>query len=107
MVPREHSSGSRVWRGAIANNPHVRGVLVEVAWTSRLRPARSVHLLRQQEGIDQAILDISWKAQKRLYDRYRKMRARGKAQNVTIIALARELFGFIWAIGQEVGKAPA
>lgn len=109
MVPREHSSGSRVWRGAItkAGNPHVRRVLVEAAWSGRLRPARPVRLMRRQEGLDQTIIDISWKAQKRLYDRHLKMRARGKAQNVTIIAMARELLGFIWAIGQEVGKAPA
>lgn len=109
LVPREHSSGSRVWRGAItkAGNPHVRRVLVEAAWSGRLRPARPVRLMRRQEGLDQAIIDISWKAQKRLYDRYRKMRARGKAQNVTIVALARELLGFIWAIGQEVGKTPS
>lgn len=106
MVPREYSSGPRVWRGAItkAGNPHVRRVLIEAAWSCRLRPAKSVRLVHRQEGLDQAVIDIAWSAQKRLYARYLRMRARGKPQNLTIVALARELLGFIWAIGQQVGK---
>jgi transposase len=109
LVPREHSSGSRVWRGSItkAGNPHVRRVLIEAAWSGRLRPATSERLKRRQEGLDQAVIDIAWKAQKRLYSRSCSMRARGKPQNLTIVALARELLGFIWSIGQEVGKKSA
>ncbi len=104
MVPREHSSGSSMWRGSItkAGNPHVRRVLVEACWSGRLKPAKPVRLQRRQAGLDSAVIDISWKAQKRLHDRYRRMRARGKPQNVTIIALARELLGFVWDIGQHV-----
>lgn len=109
MVPREHSSGSRVWRGSItkAGNAHVRRVLIEACWSGRLRPAKSKALLQRQQGIDAAILDISWNTQKRLYARYRSMRARGKPQNVTIIAMARELLGFIWSIGQQIGLRSA
>jgi transposase len=109
MVPREHSSGSRVWRGSItkAGNPHVRRVLIEGAWSGRLRPAKPQRLLRRQQGVDQAVIDIAWKAQKRLHDRYVRMRVRGKPQNLTIVALARELLGFIWSIGQQVGKQSA
>lgn len=109
MVPREHSSGARVWRGAItkAGNAHVRRVLIEAAWSGRLRPAKSVRLVRRQEGIDPAVIDIAWKAQKRLNARFLQMRARGKPQNLTIVAMARELLGFIWSIGQHVGKKSA
>ncbi|MFN0244653.1 MAG: transposase [Planctomycetota bacterium] len=109
MAPREHSSGPRVWRGSItkAGNPHVRRVLVEACWSGRLRPARPVRLQRRQAGLDEAVIDIAWKTQKRLYDRYRRMRARGKEQNVTIIALAREMLGFIWSIGQRVAQPSA
>jgi transposase len=105
MVPREHSSGARVWRGSItkAGNPHVRRVLIEAAWSGRLKPAGGARLKRRQAGLDQAAIDIAWKAQKRLYARYVRMRARGKPQNVVIVALARELLGFIWAIGQTIG----
>lgn len=104
MVPREHSSGNSVWRGSItkAGNPHVRRVLIEAAWPGRLRPARPAALLKRQEGVPEPVIDIAWNAQKRLHTRYRNMRARLKPQNVVIIALARELLGFIWAIGQQV-----
>jgi transposase len=104
MVPREYSSGPKTWRGSItkAGNPHVRRVLVEACWSGRLRPAHTVRLKRRQEGLDQAVIDIAWKAQKRLNTRFKRMRARGKPQNVTIIAMARELLGFMWAIGQKV-----
>lgn len=104
MVPREHSSGARTWRGSItkAGNPHVRRVLVEAVWSARLRPAKSKQLLKRQEGLPSAVTDIAWNAQKRLHARYRRMRARGKPQNVAIIAMAREALGFVWAIGQTV-----
>jgi hypothetical protein len=52
------------------------------------------------------IVRIAWKAQLRLHDRYRRLAATGKPKNVVITAIARELVGFIWAIGQRVA-APA
>lgn len=48
------------------------------------------------------IRDIAWKAQVRLCARYRRLRARGKEQNKVIIAIARELAGFVWAIAHEI-----
>lgn len=109
VVPREHSSGSRVWRGAItkAGNAHVRRVLIEAAWAARLRPAVGENLKRRQAGVDPAVIEIAWKAQKRLHERYSKMHRRGKPQNVAIVALARELLGFIWAIGQRLDVQPS
>ncbi|MBL8863724.1 MAG: IS110 family transposase [Planctomycetes bacterium] len=109
LVPSEHSSGSRKWRGPItkAGNGHVRRVMVEAAWAGRLRPSRSLKLLRRQEGLDPAIVDIAWKAQQRLHKRYVRLRGRGLPQNTVIIALARELAGFIWAVGQAAAQRPA
>jgi transposase len=109
VVPREHSSGPRTWRGSITKcgNPHVRRVLVEAVWPARLRPAKGAQLLKRQAGLAPEPIDIAWKAQKRLHARYLRMRARGKPQNVTIIAMARELLGFVWAIGQTVEKRAA
>lgn len=109
MVPREHSSGPRTWRGSItkAGNPHVRRVLIEAAWSGRLRPAKSKVLLQRQVGLSKEVTDIAWAAQKRLRTRYERMRARGKPQNVVIVALARELLGFVWAIGQRVDPQSA
>ena len=44
---------------------------------------------------------IAWKAQQRLCPRFRKM-LHAKPHNVVATAIARELAGFIWAIGVEV-----
>lgn len=109
LVPSEHSSGDKKWRGSItkAGNGHVRRVMVEAAWAGRLRPSRSLKLLRRQEGLDPAIVEIAWKAQQRLHKRYVRMRGKGIEQNIAIIALARELAGFIWAVGQAVSKPTA
>jgi transposase len=109
MVPSEHSSGPRVFRGSITKcgNPHVRRVLLEAAWSGRLWPNKPLRLQRRQRGLDPRVIDISWKAQNRLRARYLRMRARGKGQNITIVAMARELLGFVWAIGQEVGEQAA
>jgi len=104
LVPSEHSSGNSRNRGAItkAGNGHVRSVLIEAAWACRSTPNRSLQLLKRQKGLDPKIVDIAWRAQQRLHKRYVHMRRKGIEQNVVIVALARELAGFIWAIGQEV-----
>ena len=39
--------------------------------------------------------------------RYRALLRRGKLKNVAITAVAREFVGFIWAVAQAVGAAPA
>ena len=44
---------------------------------------------------------IAWEAQKRLNKRLYHLVHAGKNVNKAIIALARELAGFIWAVGQE------
>jgi hypothetical protein len=44
---------------------------------------------------------IAWRAQERLCGRYRKLMGRGKNKQQTIVALARELAGFIWDIGRQ------
>lgn len=55
---------------------------------------------RRQQDVDQASLDISWKAQVRLCNRYQRLLHGGKPKNKVIACIARELTGFIWAVGQ-------
>ena len=101
LVPSEHSSGQSTRRGAItkAGNAHLRRVLLESAWTYRYRPNIGPELKARQKGLDEAVNAIAWKAQNRLCGRYRRLAARGKAAQQVATAIARELLGFIWAIG--------
>ena len=104
LVPSEHSSGERQRRGGITKtgNSHVRRVLVEAAWTYRF-PARKTRTLQKRaERCDEKVQAIAWDAQKRLCHRYRHLTDGGKLKVQACTAVARELAGFIWAIGQAV-----
>jgi len=101
LVSSEFSSGNRIQRGGITKtgNAHLRRVIVEAAWAYQRRPWVGGALLKRQQGLDQELKDLGWKAQWRLYHRYCKLTARGKNKNQTVTAVGRELLGFIWAIG--------
>jgi transposase len=105
-VPSEHSSGGKTSRGAITKtgNGHLRRVIVEAAWAYRYRPAIGPELRRRQQCLAAGVREISWKAQHRLHARYTKLVLGGKHRNVAVTAVARELLGFIWAIGKEVER---
>lgn len=107
LVPSENSSGATTRRGALTKmgNAHVRWLLVEAAWSYRLKARKSIDLLRRQKDIPQELLDVSWKAQVRLCGRYQRLIFRGKPKNKVIASVARELAGFIWAIGQMPATA--
>jgi transposase len=103
-VASEHSSGPRVRRGAITKtgNAHLRRIVVEAAWSYRHRPAIGPTLRQRQAGQSAEVTAIAWKAQERLHGRYRRLLARGKVKQQVVTAIARELLGFIWAIGVAV-----
>nr|WP_306601168.1 IS110 family transposase [Geothrix sp. 21YS21S-2] len=104
VVPSEHSSGETRSRGGITKtgNGHVRRVLVEAAWTYRHPARKTPSLQRRAERAPEAVQTIAWAAQKRLCARYRQFEARGKKKVQTCTAIARELTGFLWAIGQAL-----
>ena len=106
-VPSENSSGKRTRRGSITKtgNAHLRRIAVEAAWSYRLRPCVGPALRKRQEGVSEQIKEIAWKAQHRLHKRYMRLLAAGKDQRKTVIAVGRELLGFIWAIGVKAEKA--
>jgi hypothetical protein len=58
------------------------------------------------EKQSKAIQDISWKAQVRRCKRDRTLIARGKHANQVVVAIARELVGFRWAIAKQVPVTP-
>lgn len=107
LVPSEHSSGGRVRRGCITKcgNAHLRRVLVEAAWHARHLPRVFGELRQRQRGMLPQVCTIAWAAQQRLHKRYRHLCARGKRQQQVVVAVARELLGFVWAIGQAVNAS--
>jgi len=67
--------------------------------TPSLLPKGSPAIQKRQEHQPLPIRDIAWNAQLRLSKRYKTMTQRGKSPNV-VVAVARELAGFMWAIAQ-------
>jgi transposase len=106
-VPSENSSGKRTRRGSITKtgNAHLRRIAVEAAWSYRLRPCVGPALRKRQEGVPEEIKEIAWKAQHRLHKRTMRLAAAGKDQRKIVIAVGRELLGFIWAIGVKAETA--
>jgi transposase len=108
-VASEDSSGGRTSRGGITKtgNAHLRRVLVEAAWSQRFAPLLTRRLRERQEGLSAEVLEIAAKARHRLSARYRRLLARGKSKQQVVTAIARELLGFVWAIGVEVERKAA
>jgi len=113
LVPGEHSSGSTIRPRAITKtgNSPLRALIFEAAWHYRQIPKVGEFTLRRRPSVPQSIKDIAWKAQLRLNHRFRHLLAKGKKAQVAITAVARELVGFIWAVGcaaeQPAGSASA
>jgi len=104
LVPSEHSSGESKKRGGITKtgNSHVRRVLVEAAHTYRLPARISRVILERQNDLSAEVKKIAWDAQLRLCARYQRLIGRGKETNVVVIAIAREIAAFMWAIAKQV-----
>ena len=103
LVPSESSSGKTVRRAGITKtgNSNVRWLLVESAWSYRLKARKSAYLLKRQPAeASEAAKELSWKAQVRLCGRYQRLLQKGKPKGKVITSIARELAGFIWALGR-------
>ncbi len=101
LVPSEHSTGESRRQGGItkSGSSHARRLLVEAAWHYRRAPRLGTVLERRQDGQDQAVIAIAWKAQQRLHRVWRRLDLeRGKRRTVVAVAVARQLAGFCWAI---------
>jgi transposase len=107
LGPREHSSGGRVRRGGISKrgNSHARRVVVEAAWHYRHAPGVGPALQRRRRNQPAGVVTIADKAHARLHRRYRKLLGRGKLPQLAVVAVARELLGFIWAIARALAAS--
>jgi transposase len=108
LIPSEDSSGERRRQGSIttAGNTPARRALVEGAWASRYPATVRRHLPLRVEQIPKPIQAISGKAQVRLCKRFRRLLARGTHAHHVVVAMARELVGFLWAMATQVPVTP-
>jgi len=107
-VPSEASSGAKQSRGRITRtgNRALRHMLGEAAQHARHAPSVSDELRRRQKHAPPAVIDLAWRAQLRLHARYRHLSGR-LGPHKAIMAVARELAGFVWAAGALLAEGAA
>jgi transposase len=99
IVPTEHTSDTKRRQGSItkAGSVHARRLLVEAAHHYRHRPAIGDGLARRQHSQDPRVIEIAWRAQRRLHQRWTVLAGqRRKPAGVVAVACARELAAFCW-----------
>jgi transposase len=99
IVPSEYTSDSKRVQGQItkAGPTHARRLLVEAAHHYRRRPRISGELAARQAGQDPRVVQVAWRAQRRLHARWAHLGTeRGKPTGTVAVACARELAAFCW-----------
>ena len=98
-TPSLNQSGESASQGPISKTGSgiARRLLVEAAWHYAREPRIGAKLENRQAGQPGHVLQIAWRAQKRLHRVDRRLRARGKPANLATVAVARELAGFLRA----------
>lgn len=104
MVPEESSSGEKRRQGGITKtgNGHARWMLIECASHYNHSPRVSPQLSARQAGQSREVRCIAWRAQNRLNFRFRRLAARQLHRNKIVVAVARELCGFLWELHLQV-----
>jgi len=100
LTPSESSSGAKQHKGSICKtgNKRVRRLLNEAAWHYR-HPYKIGKTLRQRRiGQPAWAIALADKAGYRLSQRFSRLVHKGKLPCQAVIAVARELVGFIWAM---------
>jgi transposase len=99
LTPSLSQSGESASQGPITKtgSGYARRILVEAAKHYGRAPRVGATLANRQAGQPDHVLQIAWRAQHRLYRLNRRLRQRGKPDNVVTVALARELACFLWA----------
>lgn len=106
LVPSEYSSGASRHRGHITKtgNGHLRHVLGEAAHHARHVPTARTAAKQRRDGVPEPIVQLASRSHERLHRRYRQLAGRiGRPKALT--AVARELAGFIWALGRLLDDA--
>lgn len=104
LVPHEHTTGDSRRLGSITKtgNVHARWMLIEIVQSALLPPKVALPLSARQQDQPAAVKELSWKVQTRLHKRGWHLLCRGVMKPKVIVALAREMAGFVWAMLQLV-----
>lgn len=105
-TPSIQQSGSKEVRGGItkAGNIYARWILVQIAQHFR-HPARvGSRLRKRREGQPAWAIEIADRAHGRLHARFVRLTSRGKPQQKVVMAVARELSGFVWEAMREAHR---
>lgn len=102
LAPGEDSSGSKTNRTGLskAGNGHLRKLLIESAGgiCKGMVGHKSKELKARQNGNTAEVIAYADRANTRLRSRYYKFIRQGKARNVAVAAIARELACFVWGM---------
>ena len=100
LVPSENSSGDKRRQGGItkAGNSHLRRLLVEAGWQYRFNRTVSKRLASRRKGQAPSVVAYANKAGRRLSKKFNRLIFRNKKSQVAVVAVARELAGFIWGM---------
>ena len=102
LAPGEDSSGKHINRTGIskAGNGHLRRLLIEAAGgiCKGAIGHKSKELKARQNGNTAEVIAYADRANTRLRSRYYKFIRHGKARNVAVAAIARELACFVWGM---------
>ena len=110
LCPSERTTGNDRQQGGITKmgNGIARKALIEAAWNYRAPARIGATILARQAGLPQCVTAAAWAAQTRLHQRYKHLTGSARKKSpVAAAALARELAGFVWAIGRLVKPHPA
>jgi transposase len=104
VTPSEDSSGDSRRPGGITKtgNRRVRRILTETAWHYRHPHRVGKALAARRKDQPAWAVDLADRAAVRLYRRYRHLIERGKAGQTAIMAVVRELVGFLWAMLRQL-----
>ena len=83
IVPSEHTTSSQRRQGSItkAGSTHARRLLIEASYHYRRHPGVSEPLERRQRDQPPEVINIAWKAQRRLIARWRQLKDARKKPN--------------------------
>jgi transposase len=109
LIPGEDSSDGRRKPGSItkSGNRRCRTVLVEAAQHYARKPCVSYALKQNLSRVAAPVSALAVNCMQRLHKRYWFLVCKGKMRQKAIVAVARELVGFIWALMHEPAEAVA